>query len=147
MHDVEARGSAREQNIDATLAALADPTRRAVIDLLRQNPRRAGELASLLEVSPPSLSRHLRLLRAQGLVQEEEEEHDARVRLYSLRPEPFRALRGWLDEVELFWAGQLSAFKQHAERTRPKRAELGSRAEPRVSTARARETKKPRRRV
>jgi DNA-binding transcriptional ArsR family regulator len=107
-------------DVDATLAALADPTRRAVIDLLRKNPRRAGELASLLDVSPPALSRHLRMLRAQGLVQEEEQEHDARVRMYSLRPEPFRALRGWLDDVELFWAGQLDAFKQHAERTRKK---------------------------
>jgi DNA-binding transcriptional ArsR family regulator len=76
-------------NLDATLAALADPTRRAVIDLLRTTPRRAGELANLLEVSPPALSRHLRLLRAQGLVQEEGNDDDARVRMYSLKPEPF----------------------------------------------------------
>ena len=107
-------------NLDATLAALADPTRRAVIDLLRTTPRRAGELANLLEVSPPALSRHLRLLRAQGLVQEEGDDDDARVRMYSLKPEPFRALRSWLDEVETFWGGQLDAFKRHAERTRAK---------------------------
>lgn len=105
-------------DVDATLAALADPTRRAVIDLLRKTPLRAGELASMLEVSPPALSRHLRHLRAQGLVQEEEQQGDARVRMYSLKPEPFRALRGWLDDVELYWAGQLDAFKRHAERTR-----------------------------
>jgi DNA-binding transcriptional ArsR family regulator len=104
--------------LDATLAALADPTRRAVIDLLRSAPRRAGELAHLLDVSPPALSRHLRLLRAQGLVQEESQADDARVRMYCLKPEPFRALRGWLDEVEGFWGGQLDAFKQYAERTR-----------------------------
>jgi DNA-binding transcriptional ArsR family regulator len=107
-------------DVDATLAALADPTRRAVIDLLRATPRRAGELAHMLEVSPPALSRHLRLLRAQGLVQEESQDDDARVRMYCLKPEPFRALRSWLDEVESFWGGQLDAFKQHAERTRKK---------------------------
>ena len=104
--------------VDATLAALADPTRRAVIDLLRTTPRRAGELASLLDVSPPALSRHLRLLRAQGLVQEEAQADDARVRVYCLKPEPFRALRGWLEEVESFWADQLGSFKDYAERTR-----------------------------
>lgn len=108
--------------VDATLAALADPTRRAVIDLLRKSPLRAGELASMLDVSPPALSRHLRQLRAHGLVQEEEQADDARVRMYSLKPEPFRALRGWLDDVELYWAGQLNAFKQHAERTRKRPA-------------------------
>jgi DNA-binding transcriptional ArsR family regulator len=106
------------QEVDATLSALADPTRRAVIDLLRKTPRRAGDLASLLSVSPPALSRHLRLLRAQGLVQEETQANDARVRVYSLRPEPFQELRRWLDDVEAFWRVQLDSFKAHAERTR-----------------------------
>lgn len=115
--------------VDATLAALADPTRRAVIDLLRTTPRRAGELASLLDVSPPALSRHLRLLRAQGLVQEESRVDDARVRVYCLKPEPFRALRGWLEEVEGFWDGQLDAFKRHAERTRKRRVAAASSAQ------------------
>lgn len=108
--------------VDATLAALADPTRRAVIDLLRTTPRRAGELASMLDVSPPALSRHLRLLRAQGLVQEEAQADDARVRVYCLKPEPFRTLRDWLQEVEGFWADQLGSFKRHAERTRKRSA-------------------------
>jgi DNA-binding transcriptional ArsR family regulator len=104
--------------VDATLSALADPTRRRVIDLLRKTPRRAGDLASLLAMSPPALSRHLRMLRAAGLVQEESQEDDARVRVYSLKPEPFVALRHWLDEVESFWGVQLGSFKAHAERTR-----------------------------
>lgn len=105
-------------DLDATLSALADPTRRAVVDALRKAPRRAGELSALLHVSPPALSRHLRLLRSHGLVQETQVDDDARVRLYQLRPEAFRALRGWLDEVEQFWGGQLDAFKAHAERRR-----------------------------
>jgi DNA-binding transcriptional ArsR family regulator len=104
--------------VDATLSALADPTRRRVIELLRKTPRRAGDLASSLAISPPALSRHLRMLRAAGLVQEESQEDDARVRVYSLKPEPFQRLRHWLDEVESFWGVQLGSFKAHAERTR-----------------------------
>ena len=70
----------------------------------------------------PAMSRHLRLLRKTGLVSESEPEHDARVRLYRLEPEPFSQLRDWLDEVEAFWGDQLQAFKEHAEkRAKPKR--------------------------
>lgn len=104
--------------LDRTLAALADPTRRGVIELLRERPRRAGELASELGVTPPALSRHLKVLRSAGLIGEEERGEDARVRVLRLEPEPFQALRGWLEEIEGFWAEQLEAFKEHAERTR-----------------------------
>jgi DNA-binding transcriptional ArsR family regulator len=103
-------------DLDRTLAALADPTRRGVVDLLRKRPRRAGELAEAFAMSPPAMSRHLRVLRRTGLIEDAAVEHDARVRLYRLKPEPFTALRDWLDEVEAFWAGQLGAFKAHAER-------------------------------
>lgn len=103
--------------VDGVLAALADPTRRQVIDLLRQGPRRAGELATAIEASGPAMSRHLRVLRATGVVEVTGTE-DARVRVYRLRAEPFAALRAWLDQVEGFWTEQLDAFKQHAEGTR-----------------------------
>lgn len=108
-------------DLDATFAALADPTRRGVIDLLRKRPRRAGELADALAMSPPAMSRHLRVLRQSGLVVEELGEDDARVRVYALKKEPFRDLRRWLDEVETFWSLELGAFKEYAERTRGKR--------------------------
>lgn len=108
-------------SLDATFAALSDPTRRAVIDLLRRGPRRAGELASELDTSAPAMSRHLRVLRESGLVEEERTDEDARVRVLRLRAEPFEDLRGWLEEVEQFWAGQLASFQVHAERTRPRR--------------------------
>ncbi len=110
------------RNVDATLAALADPTRRQVVDLLRRRPRRAGELAALSRTSPPAMSRHLRVLRTRGLVEEQRGEGDARVRLYRLRPEPFRDLRAWLQEVESFWTDQLDAFRAHAEREREGRS-------------------------
>lgn len=107
-------------SLDATFAALADPTRRAVVDLLRGRPRRAGELAEALSMSPPAMSRHLRVLRENGLVEEERDDEDARVRMLRLRPRPFDELRHWIDEVEQFWVGQLAAFKEHAEQQQPR---------------------------
>ena len=108
-------------NLDETLLALADPTRRRVVDLLRKKPQRAGDLAAALEVSPPRLSRHLRILRKSGLIEDSGVDHDARVSLYRLKPEPFETLKDWLQEVESFWTMELAAFKAHAEGTRSKR--------------------------
>jgi DNA-binding transcriptional ArsR family regulator len=105
-------------NVDTTLAALADPTRRKVVDLLRSGPRRAGELAARAQMSAPAMSRHLRVLRATGLVEADPVDHDARLRVYRLRPEPFVALQAWLDQLQPFWDEQLAAFKAHAERPR-----------------------------
>jgi DNA-binding transcriptional ArsR family regulator len=107
--------------LDHTLAALADPTRRGVVELLRMRPHRAGELAAELDMTPPAMSRHLRVLRASGLVEEDHAGEDARVRTYRLKRKPFTTLREWLDDVERYWTLELSAFKDHAERTRGKR--------------------------
>ncbi len=87
--------------IDQTLAALADPTRRAVVDLLRRAPMRSGTLAKRLDRSRPAMSRHLRVLRQARVVEEEADSGDARGRLYQLRRAPLVALRSWLAEVEL----------------------------------------------
>jgi DNA-binding transcriptional ArsR family regulator len=108
-------------DLDRTLAALADPTRRRVVDLLRQRPMRAGELAATVDTSPPAMSRHLKVLRATGLVEAATGEGDARLRVYRLLPEPFTDLQAWLDQVQAFWAEQLGSFKRHAERTRSRR--------------------------
>jgi DNA-binding transcriptional ArsR family regulator len=113
---VDRRKPAAHVTLDRTLAALADPTRREVIDLLRRKPRRASDIARALSMSKPAMSRHLRLLRKTGLVTKDEPLHDARVRVYRLEREPFAELRGWLEEVEAFWTGQLAAFKAHAEK-------------------------------
>lgn len=101
--------------LDRTLSALADPTRRAVVDLLAAQPRRAGELAGLLKISAPALSRHLRVLRAGGLVINDEVRGDARIRLYRLRLAAMASLRDWIGEVESFWGEQLVSFKGFAE--------------------------------
>jgi len=108
-------------DVDRTLAALADPTRRGVVDLLRRKPLRAGELADALSMSPPAMSRHLRLLRRSGLVEETGVDHDARVRVYRLRPEPFGDLRAWLGQLEAFCSDQLASFKAHADSARTRR--------------------------
>ena len=101
--------------LDTTLAALAEPTRRRVVELLLVKPRRPSELSEAIEMSPPAMSRHLRVLRRNGLIEEERFDDDARVRMYRLRPEPFRDLKSWLQRMEAFWTDQLDAFKDHVE--------------------------------
>ena len=105
-------------NIDETLTALADPARRAIVDLLCRRPLRPSEVAEELDISRPAMSRHLRVLRKAGLIEEEMLLDDARSRLLQLRRQPFKQLRDWVDEVERFWTEQFQAFKAHAERTR-----------------------------
>jgi len=107
---------ARAEALDRTLAALADPHRRRVVDLLSHGPRAAGDLARELDLSPPAMSRHLKTLRRSGLVEESHPEFDARVRIYALRPEPMADLLRWLAEAERLWSEQLAAFKAHLER-------------------------------
>jgi DNA-binding transcriptional ArsR family regulator len=114
------RARARLSTVDATLVALADPTRRGVVDLLRKRPRRAGDIAEQLGLTRPAMSRHLRVLRTSGLIEPASDDADARAKIYRLRPEPFGQLRSWLEDVERFWSLELSAFKAHAERTRKK---------------------------
>lgn len=102
--------------LDQALAALAAPHRRRIVELLRVRPRRAGEIAEAIGLNPPALSRHLRNLKANGLIDEAHPAFDARVRIYTLRPEPMAHLRSWLEETEQLWAEQLIAFKTHLER-------------------------------
>ena len=113
--------SVPKAELNGTFSALADPNRRAVIDLLKEQPRRAGEIAAALSLTPPALSRHLRVLRRGGLIYEQGLEEDARVRIYHLRRQPFDQLRAWLGEVESFWTGELAAFRDHVERSNRRR--------------------------
>ena len=106
-------------DVDRTLAALADPHRRAVINLLRERPRPAGELARAVGLAPPAMSRHLKTLRQSGLVEESHPEFDARVRVYALRAEPMIELLRWLEETERMWSAQLLAFRDHLLKDRP----------------------------
>jgi DNA-binding transcriptional ArsR family regulator len=105
-------------HLDRTLAALADPHRRRVVDLLRDRPRRAGELAEAARISFPAMSRHLKTLRNSGLVEEQRDEFDSRVRIYRLRSEPMTALKAWLEATETLWTRQLAGLKTHLEKAK-----------------------------
>ncbi len=102
--------------VDDSFAALADPQRRRAVELLSERPRRAGELADALGLSAPAMSRHLKLLKESGLVEEAHPEFDARVRIYTLRKEGMASLKQWLDRAETMWARQLSSFKGYIEK-------------------------------
>lgn len=106
----------RRVHLDRMLAALADPHRRAVVDLLRERPRRAGELAELSGLSAPAMSRHLRTLRQSGLVEETSPAFDARVRIYALKADAIAGLKAWIDETDQMWSAQLGALKAHLEK-------------------------------
>ena len=116
-------------DIDDTLIALADPVRRGIVELLKIQPRRAGELANLLELNGPAMSKHLKVLRDKHLIEEERPAEDARVRVYRLRPERLEELKDWLSDVGAFWNDQLASFKAAADaaakRTAPNDAPKG----------------------
>jgi DNA-binding transcriptional ArsR family regulator len=87
-----------------TFEALADPTRRHILDLLRERPRLVGELVALLELSQPLVSKHLRVLRDVGLVRARQ---DAQRRWYELRPEPLAEIDTWLATYRHLWGSSL----------------------------------------
>jgi DNA-binding transcriptional ArsR family regulator len=103
-------------DVGQVFGALADPTRRRVVQLLSQGPRRAGELAGSAGTSGPAMSRHLRVLLAAGIVIDERPPGDARVRVFRLRSDSMAAAAAWLDQVQAHWNEQLQSFKRHVER-------------------------------
>ena len=97
---------------EATFQALADPTRRAVLDLLRGGSQPAGQIAGAFPVSRPAISKHLRLLRRAHLVREHRE---GRHRVYHLNPEPLRAVDSWIEQYRSFWTASLTNLKAFVE--------------------------------
>jgi DNA-binding transcriptional ArsR family regulator len=96
-------------------SVLADPTRRRVLELLSDKPRRAGELAAAAGTSAPVMSRHLRILLETGFVADERVPDDARARVFRLRHEPIGDVQAWLDQVQAHWKEQLASFRRQAE--------------------------------
>jgi DNA-binding transcriptional ArsR family regulator len=97
---------------EATFSALADPTRRAVLDLLRKGRQPAGQIAQAFPISRPAISKHLRRLRKAHLVNERRE---GRHRFYHLNPEPLRVVDSWLDQYRTFWTSSLANLKAFVE--------------------------------
>jgi DNA-binding transcriptional ArsR family regulator len=94
------------------LGVLADPTRRRLLDLLLEGPRAVGELVDQLDVSQPSTSKHLRVLREAGLVHVHP---DAQRRVYALRPHRLAELDAWLAPYRRLWEGRLDALEAHLD--------------------------------
>ena len=103
--------------MDAVLHALADENRRTVLEILRDHPASAGELAEALPIARPGVSRHLRVLREAGLV---DVRQDAQRRIYTLRPEALVEVDEWLGEYRRLWENRLDAL--HTEIARGKKA-------------------------
>jgi DNA-binding transcriptional ArsR family regulator len=96
-----------------TWTALADPHRRAMLELLRERPRAVGELVALTGLTQPGTSKHLRVLRDAGLVSSHTE---AQRRVYALETPPFVALDAWLEPYRRTWEGSLDALERHLDR-------------------------------
>jgi DNA-binding transcriptional ArsR family regulator len=91
---------------------LAEPTRRRILDQLLDRPRTVGDLVASLQVSQPSVSKHLRVLRDAGVVQARK---DAQRRVYELRPEALAEVLAWIEPYRKLWAGRLDALERHLD--------------------------------
>ncbi len=106
--------SARRQQRDHVFRAIADPTRRQILKLLREREQSVGEIAGNFSMSRPAISKHLRLLRSAGLVVSHRQGTATRCRLNA---RPLRAVNEWLREYEIFWAQTLHNLKSYVENT------------------------------
>lgn len=104
--------------MDMVLQALADGSRRTLLEILRDHPATAGELADALPIARPGVSRHLRVLREAGLVDVRQE---AQRRIYSLRPEPLSEVDAWLGNYRVLWQSRLDALHTEIARGRKTR--------------------------
>lgn len=95
-------------------AALADPHRRAMLEVLRESPRAVGELVEITGLTQPGTSKHLRVLREAGLVRSRTE---AQRRIYALDPRPLAELDAWLEPYRRIWDARLDALERHLDRT------------------------------
>jgi DNA-binding transcriptional ArsR family regulator len=96
----------------STYAALAEPSRRRILDLLRRRERSVGDLVERVGLSQPGVSKHLRVLREAGLV---DVRKDGRTRWYSLRPQPLVEVDRWLEPYRAYWNERLDDLERHLE--------------------------------
>jgi DNA-binding transcriptional ArsR family regulator len=101
--------------MDAVLHALSDGSRRTLLEILRDHPATAGELADALPIARPGVSRHLRVLRKAGLVDVRQQ---AQRRIYSLRPGPLAEVDAWLENYRALWRNRLDALRTEVARTK-----------------------------
>ncbi|MGE0798905.1 MAG: ArsR/SmtB family transcription factor [Lautropia sp.] len=102
--------------MQAALQALSDPSRRTIVAMLADGERAAGDFVTALPIAQPTVSKHLSVLRAAGLVTVRK---DSTRRWYRLNPAPLAELDNWLAGYRRFWAGRLDALEAHLDRTEP----------------------------
>lgn len=105
--------TAKDSAAGQVLTALADPTRRRIVELLAGSPHTASEIHDAFPIADPAVSRHLRVLREAGLIAERRVEEDKRVRLYTLEPRALDELEAWISELSRGWQSQLDSFKDY----------------------------------
>jgi DNA-binding transcriptional ArsR family regulator len=111
--------------MESTFTVLADPSRRAILTLLASGERSVGDLESALDLSQPSVSKHLRVLRDAGFV---EATIDAQRRVYRIRPEPLQEVDAWMAPFRRYWSARVDALERHLDRkATPPRAKEQSR--------------------
>jgi DNA-binding transcriptional ArsR family regulator len=96
----------------AVFRAIADPTRREILSLLREGPRTVGEIAANFRTSRPAISKHLRVLRSVGLIAARQ---DGTARVCQLNAKPLRVVGEWLQDYEAFWGENLRSLKRYVE--------------------------------
>jgi DNA-binding transcriptional ArsR family regulator len=109
--------SSRQRN--SVFRAIADPTRREILSLLRNGDRNVGEIAANFRISRPAVSKHLRLLRGAGLVASRKE---GTAQICALNAKPLLAVNGWLREYEAFWSESMRGLKRYVERPEQQKA-------------------------
>ena len=102
--------------MESAFAIIAEPSRRAILNLLASAERSVGELEQQLRLPQPSVSKHLRVLREAGFV---ESRVDAQRRVYRIRPEPLMEVDAWLAPFRRFWSAHVDALERHLDRMNP----------------------------
>jgi DNA-binding transcriptional ArsR family regulator len=99
--------------MESTFSIIAEPNRRAILSLLASAEQSVGDLEAQLQLSQPSVSKHLRVLREAGFV---ESRVDAQRRLYRIRPEPLMEIDAWLAPFRRYWSAHVDALERHLDR-------------------------------
>lgn len=102
--------------MESTFAIIAEPSRRAILSLLATSERSVGDLEEELNLSQPSVSKHLRVLREAGFV---ESRIDAQRRLYRIKPEPLMEIDAWLAPFRRYWSAHVDALERHLDQMHP----------------------------
>jgi len=101
------------KSVESVFGIIAEPNRRAILNLLVSSQQSVGEIERQLRMPQPAVSKHLRVLREAGFV---ESAVDAQRRLYRLKPEPFQEVDAWLAPFRRFWSGHVDALERHLDR-------------------------------